>query len=108
MLERNFRQQSYVADKYLKVTAAAALTVRDQVVRVTAGAGNFAVTLPNVSEAAGLIFSLYLVATGGGQVTVQDNDESEGWADMVMTAANDMVLLYSDGITWFKIVDITT
>ena len=108
MLEKKFRENAIVSDKFLGVTAAVTLTIRDQVCRVVAAAANFAITLPNVSEAAGMIFSLYLVSTGGGQVTVQDNDESDGWSDMVMTVADDHVLLYSDGFTWHKLVDITT
>jgi hypothetical protein len=110
MLERKFTEQATVGDKYRKVTATAALAVSDQVVLAYATAGaDVVITLPNVSEAAGLIYSIYCKdVTAPQTITIQDQDESLGWADMVMTADNDRVVLYSDGISWAKLVDITT
>ena len=90
-------------------TASCSLALYERVVRATPNeVADITITLPNVSEAAGLFFSIYCVANATYNVVVQDNDESEGWSDLTLTALNDMVLLYSDGFTWFKLVDVTT
>ena len=88
------------------VTAADTLEVYEQNVLVTS-TGAYAITLPPVSEARGLMYSIYFVSDGG-DVTIQDQDDSFDWSDMVMTANNDRVLLYSDGRTWHPLIDVTT
>ena len=64
--------------------------------------GAMAVTLPNVEEAAGKIVSISLI-TDGGDLTIQDQDESRDWSDLTLDTANDFALLYSDGRKWFKL-----
>ena len=58
------------------------------------------ITLPSVSEAKGRVFTFWL-KTDGGNVTLQDQDESLLWGgDYSFTAADDHLSLMSDGIHW--------
>ena len=110
-LETRILEKDTVKEKYNLFTAtpAAALTIRDQVNHVsTSSATDVVLTLPPVIEAKGMFFSFFMVLSNTGDCTIQDQDDSAGWSDMKMTATNDMVLLYSDGHTWFKVVDVTT
>lgn len=111
MLETKFRENDTVKDKHNAITAtpAAALTIRDQVNIVSAASATaITVTLPPVSEARGLFFSFYMKLSNTGDCTVQDQDDSLGWSDAVMTATDDYLLLYSDGLRWWKVCDLTT
>ena len=83
------------------VTAATALTKGQRIVRATVAAANYAVTLPNVSSMAGEVVTVILDACGVGYaLTVQDNDESSGWKDIVLNGAGQYVILLSDGLRW--------
>lgn len=84
------------------------LTVYEQTVLVYATAAIHTIYLPNVTEARGLLFSINLIDTTAHTVTVADNDESLGWSDLSLTADGDHVLLYSDGVRWNLIIDVTT
>jgi hypothetical protein len=93
-------------DNFLSISEATTLTPRSQRVEVVtvADAADFAITLPNVSEAAGCLISIALVTLGDDEVvTVQDQDESYDWSDLTLDALNDGVLLYSDGHKWWVI-----
>ena len=115
-MEKRYPEQGLipVESKILKLTGVAAglaysLKLYEQTVIVVATAGSVTITLPNVLEAIGKFFSIYCTdLTGPATVTVQDNNESLGWSDMSLTADADHVLLYSDGIQWNKLVDVTT
>jgi len=104
MLEerRGFIDDGQVRDKYEFVTTTLVMDVYDQVVECDSTGGAFTVTLPNVAEAKGKMYSISLIVDNG-DVTIQDNDESRDWADLVMTAANDYALVYSDGRKWFTL-----
>lgn len=115
-MEMKPSQQQIVpsSSKILKVTGAVGgvsvtLKLYEQTVYVIATAGAVTITLPNVLEAMGLIFSVYCEdITDPATVTVQDQDESLGWSDLSLTAGLDHVLLYSDGLQWNKLIDVTT
>ena len=110
MSERRNRQLRDVAsrtDRQVYKTAAATLTLDETLVICDTTAGAMAITLPAVAEARGLMFSIIL-ETDGGDLTVQDQDDSYNWSDMVLTAATDHVLVYSDGFQWNQLVDVTT
>lgn len=116
MLEKKLAESGTVplSNKIIRVDAVAAGTTRvlktyEQTVLCYATAGNLTITLPNVLEAAGRTFSIYCKdLTSPSTVTVQDNDESVGWSDMSLTADLDHVLLYSDGLQWNKLINVTT
>ena len=83
----------------LITAASASLTTQQRKVKVSGHSSAVTITLPNVSKAKGLTF----VISGDGStdnITVQDNDESEGWADLVNAAADGVVTLQSDGERW--------
>jgi hypothetical protein len=108
--ERFARQMREIVsgdDAFAVIDAAATLTLYQQQVRADTTDGAMAITLPSVAEAKGLLFSIIL-ETDNGDLTVQDQDDSYDWSDMVLTAIKDRVLLYSDGFVWHKLIDITT
>ena len=93
-------------DNFVAVTGATTLTPRSQRVEITTTAdqADFAVTLPNVAEAAGCLISVALVTLGDDEtVTLQDQDESYDWNDLTLDAEDDGVLLFSDGHKWWII-----
>jgi hypothetical protein len=103
MLEKRFIEQDTVVEKTTFVTDDYSMSVRDYVVRADSTGGAFTITLPSVSEAAGRIYT-FLFLTDSGDVTIQDQDESEDWSDLTMTAAGqdpDGAVLYSDGRKWW-------
>jgi len=68
--------------------------------------GTFTVTLPPVAEAAGKFYSITLI-DDGGNLTVQDQDDSIGYAgDFVFDADAEALLLYSDGLAWWVVVNV--
>ena len=85
------------------LAAAATLTVYQTKVVCDSTDGAFSVTLPNVGEAVGKIFSIVLAADGG-DITIQDQDESLYWdGDYTLASVGDGKLLYSDGASWWPI-----
>jgi hypothetical protein len=59
-------------------------------------------TLPPVCAAKGRSYAIRTVDTGG-HTTIQDQDDSLEWTDLVTDADNEYVLLYSDGRQWFNL-----
>lgn len=60
-------------------------------------------TLPPVSQAKGLIFTISATIADSAALTVEDyNDDSDVWTDLTLDADNDRVALYSDGIQWWE------
>ena len=96
-----------VINRVLYPEATTQLTVRDQTVRastVSGGAGAFTITLPSVGEAKGLLFSLFMVARNGSEdITIADKGDDTGLSDIVLNAADERCLLYSDGFHWFTL-----
>jgi hypothetical protein len=78
----------------------ATLGVHDQVVTVETDAGVATITLPNVGEAAGKIFTITAPNATGNNVTVEDNADESGLADQSITGDGDSIVLYSDGLAW--------
>jgi hypothetical protein len=88
--------------KIVAKTAAATLELNENMVRADTTAGAMAITLPPVAEAAGKIFTVKLV-TDGGDLTLQDQDDSENFSDFTLNDANERVTLYSTGTDWVTI-----
>lgn len=106
MLEERkaFISDAQVRDKIRHLTATTSLNVWDQVVEVTASSAVI-ITLPNVSEAKGKIYSIGAIAADlTNTVTVADNDESLGWAviggDFTLNGDGEYVVLRSNGESW--------
>ncbi len=92
------------------VAADYSMTIRDRIVYVYESNGAvpaaYTITLPAVSECAGLTFMLIAVeGLSTYNVTIQDQDESLDWIDFVMTSNRDKLTLYSDGSRWHVMVD---
>ncbi len=88
-----------------------ALTIRDRVVHVYESNGAtpaaYAITLPPVAECAGLIFSFLSVEDlTTYNVTIQDQDESVTWGDILLTSLYESVVLFSDGSKWHRISEV--
>ena len=67
--------------------------------------GTFTVTLPPVAEAAGKIYTITLIDAAGA-VTIQDQDDSNDWTSITdLDADNDGVVLFSDGLKWWVLLD---
>ncbi len=101
-LERKGAEQIPVVDKVAHPVADYQMTVRDLVVRADATAGAMTVTLPSVTEAKGLLFSIMAaVATPVLTVTVTDKSDSEGFGgDYTFVFDGNSGLFYSDGRKW--------
>jgi diaminopimelate epimerase len=89
-------------------TTTATLAVYETAVLADSAAGAFTITLAPVAASKGLIVTITQVGTDGGNITIQDQDDSYGWSDMTMTALADHVCLYSDGLVWHVLHDTTT
>jgi hypothetical protein len=115
-MEKGFMESNIIplSKKVVEVTAKAegtsySLSALEQTVQCIATAGALTLTLPNVTEMMGKFVAIHCKdLTAPSTVVVQDNDESLGWSDMTLTADNDCALLYSDGLKWWKVVDVTT
>ena len=91
--------------KVVNKIAAASLEVYEQVVTCDSTAGAFAVTLPPVGAARGKFYSIKLI-TDGGNVTVQDRDDSYDWAatgDLTLSSVTDFGIFFSDGHKWYEL-----
>lgn len=68
----------------------------------------FVISMPPVTECAGLFFSLFMTVRDTSNVTVEDRfgDTTEGdlgGADLTFDANLDAAILYSDGKRWYKV-----
>ncbi len=83
------------------VSAAVTLEVYEQIVHVTMTTAAYAITLPNVSQAIGRIYTFYIKTNATPRVlTIQDQDDSFNWSDMTLNTVGSKVVLFSDGRTW--------
>lgn len=80
-------------------SAAYTLSVQEQV--VDCQDGTYTVTLPPVTEAAGNFYSIYAPNGVSGTITLADQSDSRDWqGPYSLAAADDFILLYSDGMRW--------
>ncbi len=70
-------------------------------------AANYTLTLPSVSDAKGCMVIIRMDTRDGSySVTVQDQDDSRGWSDRSLNAADESTILISDGEKWHKLTDV--
>jgi hypothetical protein len=101
--QRGANHQMAVVDKYHDPAADYSMTARDYVLRPTVAAAAITITLPIVTEAKGRFYSIRARGnvTVALPITIQDNDESEGWeGDIILYAVGQGCLIYSDGVSW--------
>jgi len=102
MHRQNRIEAESVADKFVSKTANATLNVYETLVYADSTAGAFTITLPPVAEAKGVMFSIYMTVDNG-DVTIADQDDSQGWdGDYTLNDVDDGFLFYSDGVGWWN------
>jgi hypothetical protein len=110
MLER-FPNDSLVSPNQFENPYGASykMLVQDQVMRPNAYSASMTLTLPIVAESKGKWYSIILTNTTGGHTcTVIDQGDSEDWhGAIVLNAAHDRLLLFSDGRTWIPFFSAT-
>jgi hypothetical protein len=108
-LEKRYLENDTIQTKIKEVTATYAMKVWDQILHITANSGTaITITLPSVAEAKGKFYSIVMLLSNTGDATVTDLENDAAFADMVLTATADRVLVYSDGIQWWLLFDLTT
>ena len=60
-------------------------------------------TLPSVSEAAGMAFFFQLQTDGTTDLTITDAGDDSDFTDVVLPDVNDRAVLISDGVHWFAL-----
>lgn len=101
---RPFFNDIQIADKGRVVdNESVSLAVTEQQVTVLSDTAAVTLTLPEVSEAKGKTFSVVAVNGLTNNVTVQDNNESIEWTDVVMAGNYASLLLFSDGRNWYTL-----
>jgi hypothetical protein len=90
---------------YTEITAAATIAVGDSVVHCTAvtDQADYAVTLPAVGEAAGMVVTVHATIGDDEIITLQDQDDSVAWTNIPLDTDADYVVLYCDGRYWHTI-----
>ena len=102
--DRGAQHDKEIVDKFIDPAASVEMTSRDYVVRPSALTANMVIVLPSVAEAKGRFYSIVVrAAEQGFTITITDQDDSECWADIILTAKCEHVLLYSDGLFWFAL-----
>ena len=113
MLEDRFAQHDKeVVDKFIDPTAGPVqMATWDYVIRPSANgvSGPWTLLLPPVAEAKGRWYSIVCRnADAVNTITVADLNDSECWAgDIVLNGKCDKILLYSDGLTWTRCLNIS-
>jgi hypothetical protein len=102
-LEQHYRE---VVDKYVEPTTTYQMSTRDYVVRPYATSA-FTITLPNVADAAGRIYTILARnASGANVVTIAHKGDSEGWSNVLLNNTGEKCVLYSDGVAWFVLMSL--
>lgn len=101
--------QNYLRDNIKYVGAAATLKVTDQTVVLTV-TGAYTVTLPEVAEARGRMYSFTQSpgVTGTGDITITDAGDDASFTDVIIDAENEKATLYSDGVHWHMLEGATS
>jgi len=109
MLEDRFAQHDKeVVDKYIDPAASVEMSTLDYVVRPSALTAPMVIVLPAVAEAKGRFYSIVARAADAiNTITISDKDDSECWYDVVMNSKCDALLLYSDGLFWHRLANVT-
>lgn len=105
-LDRGLHDVLHGESHYNAVTTTYTMKVTDRVLHVTPGSGAYTVTLPSVVEAAGQFYAVKGIGSGTANVTVEDADDAVGTVSVVLDAAGEMALFFSDGESWWVIATV--
>ena len=83
-------------------SATGTLTLSERFVHATVNtaSGDITLTLPDVAEAIGLIFHVFVTMANAKTLTLEDNGNDAGLTDLDMDADGDNITLYSTGRKW--------
>jgi hypothetical protein len=100
--------ESYHA-KNVHKTADYTMKTYEEVVRVlTVGLGGaVTITLPPLEECRGQFKCVHL-EDAVQNVVITDGGDDTIWSDVTLTAANDYVMVYSDGYRWLSVSEVST
>ncbi len=103
-------EQLQVVNKLTEILAAVTLKPYQTVNRATANTAtdSYTITLPPVSECAGRLYSFIVTIANSKTITLAHHGDSVNWTNLAFTATNDRALLYSDGLMWYVLIDVTT
>ncbi len=104
---RSYQEDRATPTKLAILTSATTLTLNQRVVRATVNTtyDSYTVTLPSVTEAAGLVFTIQVTVANSKALTLVDQDDSEDWSDLTFDTDADAAVLYSDGRKWWVILN---
>ena len=85
-----------------------AMEIEDEVVHVRSNTAVVTITLPSVKKAKGKIYTIWGFDADDNNVTVQDLGDDAAKADLVMAAANNFGVYYSDGYRWYLLTYLIT
>lgn len=85
---------------HLSATTTLSLSQRLVYCTVNTASGDIVITLPDVSQAAGLWFYVRVDVANSKKATVEDNGNDAGLTDIVLDGDNEFVLLYCSGKEW--------
>lgn len=76
---------------------------------VPPASGTTTVTLPAVALARGRFYSVVSNGVDTGTIEVVGaGDEADAYAPAALTADEDIIIAYSDGVNWYTVLDVTT
>jgi len=106
--EQQLSPVTYVDDDY-------EMGIDDTMVMCDGSSNAIALTLPPVAEAQGRIFSIRVTdgsnnttVSGGGDAVAATDGTNDFASGVALTAANDVALLYSDGLAWIPLHVVAT
>ena len=107
--DRGAQHDKEVVDKFIDPAVSVQMATLDYVVRPSATAAPIILILPSVAEAKGRFYSIVVRAADAvNTITVSDKDDSECWVDIVLNSKCDALLMYSDGLFWHRLANITS
>ena len=107
--DRGAQHDKEVVDKFIDPGVSVQMSTRDYVIRPSALTAPMVLVLPPVAEAKGRFYSIVVRAADAvNTITVSDKDDSECWVDIVLNSKCDALLMYSDGLFWHRLANITS
>jgi hypothetical protein len=107
----NFKEVAALADTEDTGTHNIGLTDDVTLINLPAkAAGELTVNLPNVSEARGRTYSIYVIAAGGeaALATVTAGDDAAIAFTQALNAVDERVVMYSDGYAWHPLINVNS
>lgn len=92
-----FADRKIPQDTYFVTAESVTLTPRNNIVRVVGQAAAVTLTLPPVADCAGVVFAITAAGAFVNNVTITHQGDSLSWANIVLNANEEGVVLWCDG-----------